>query len=305
MHFRVATNDNRVGVAQAEQVISKLESLGHSCELIKIQNAGASKIKSHFYGEEKVLVQKLQDTVLKNKADIAVYAMKDVIYNQTDISDKVIFPAVLKRESHREVVITRDGEDFLTLKEGAKIGVSSERKSSQLKTSFPYLEMEFISGNTDNKLAKLEEGKVDGIVLSEADTLLLNMQNKVGVVFESDVIMPAFGQGIIGVLCKKDNEEVVNEISKLNDENTKDCFEVEKSVVEYLKVGGQAPVAGYCEYSLGGSLRVVGLVSSKDGKTVIRARKKEKNVSPKILGQHFAEDLQEQGATKLIKKGSI
>lgn len=298
MHLKIATNNNRLGIAQAEKVAGKLKELGHSYELIKVSNVGTSRIKSHFYGEETVLVKKLQETVKKGKADIAVYAMKDVIYNQNSI-DKAVFPAVLKRESHREAVITREGEDFLTFKEGAKIGVSSTRKSTQIKKSFPYLDIEFITGNTDTKIEKLDSKKVDAIILAESDVKLLNMENRIGLVFESDVVMPAFGQGIIGVLCNEENQELISELKKINDVETQNCFEVEKAIVRSLNKKGQAPVAGYCEYSLGGSLRVVGLVASNNGDKVIRARRKEKDIEPKILGEKFAQDLMGQGADKL------
>lgn len=300
MHFRIATDDNRVAISQAQVVASKLEELGHTSELVEIATGRASKLVSYFYGYEKITLRKLQDALLKSKADIAVYAMKDVIYNYNTISG-FTFPAFLKRENHREVVITRKGDDFLTLEPGTKIGVSSVRKGAQIKLAFPYMEPEYFNGTVASKLEKLDKKQVDAVVLSQLDTDLLNLGDRVGVVLESDVIMPAFGQGMIGIQCKKEAKEIIEEIQKLNDKPTQECFEVEQSILESLECKSQSPVAGYCEHSLGGSLRVVAMISSKNGDKVFRSRCKEKGISPKALGKRVAEDLLSQGAKELIK----
>ncbi|MCP4355882.1 MAG: hydroxymethylbilane synthase [Proteobacteria bacterium] len=301
MHFRIATDNTKLAITQANMVAEKLENIGHTFELIEVPTGRASKLASYFYGDEKVVIKKLQDALSKSRADIAVHAMKDIIYNHSIVSD-FTFPAVLKREYHREVVISRENGNFLKLKDGSKIGVSSARKAAQIKRAFPGLHIEYIYGSFESKLERLEKKQVDAIVVSQLDIKLLKIDDRVDVVLESDVLMPAFGQGMIGIECKIGNKDIIDEIQKINDVETHECFKVEQSILQELNCEGQAPVAGYCEYSLGGSLRVVALVSSKDGQNVLRTRLKEKDIAPEIFGQKVAQDLIEKGAVELMNQ---
>jgi hydroxymethylbilane synthase len=186
------------------------------------------------------------------------------------------------------------------LESGSKIGTSSVRRASQIRANFPYLDVVHYRGNVDSRIEKLDNGIVDAIILAQAGVERMGLMDRVDEVLESDVMMPAFGQGIIGVECKADAQDIIEELKKINHQETFDCLEVERAITNGLHGNCHTPMAGYCEFSAGGSLRVVALVSSEDGQTVIRSRFKEKDISPRELGEKVARDLLEQGAKELI-----
>lgn len=304
MHFRIATRKSKLAQIQANMVGAKLEEQGHTYELVLIVSTGDKSQKTNGDlskdGGKGAFIKEVEEAVAKGQADIAVHSMKDVP-SDFDRPEGFVIPAVLERNNHRDVVITRKGETFLMLEKGAKIGTSSVRRASQIKANFPYLEVVHFRGNVDTRIEKLDNGEVDAIILAQAGVELMGLMNRVDEVLESDVMMPAFGQGIIGIECKADAKDIIEELKKINHEDTFKCLTVERSITNALHGDCHTPMAGYAEYSAGGSLRVVALVSSKNGDKVIRSRFKEKSIDPKLLGQRVAKDLLSQGAEKLIK----
>jgi hydroxymethylbilane synthase len=303
MHFRIATRKSKLAQIQANLVGDRLTKEGNTYELVLLTSTGDKSQKTNGDlskdGGKGAFVKEIQDAVAKGEADIAVHSMKDVP-SDFERPEGFVIPAVLERENHRDVIITRKGETFLMLENGSKIGTSSVRRGSQIRANFPYLEVVHYRGNVDSRIEKLDNGIVDAIILAQAGVERMGLMDRVDEVLESDVMMPAFGQGIIGIECKADAEDVIAELKKINHQETFDCLTVERSITNALHGNCHTPMAGYCEFSAGGSLRVVALVSSEDGQKVIRSRFKEKGISPKELGEKVAKDLLEQGAKELI-----
>lgn len=308
MHFRIATRKSKLAQFQANLVGSKLEAIGHTYELVLIISTGDKSQKSNGDlskdGGKGAFIKEVQEAVDRGDADIAVHSMKDVP-SDFERPEGFAIPAVLERENHRDVIITRKNDTFLMLEEGSKIGTSSIRRASQIRANFPYLDVVHYRGNVDSRIQKLDEGVVDAIILAKAGIDRLGLEDRIDEVLESDVMMPAFGQGIIGVECISDADDIIAELKKINHEETFNCLAVERAITNGLQGNCHTPMAGYCEYSAGGSLRVVALVSSKDGQDVIRSRYKEKDVDPVVLGQKVAKDLIRQGAAELIKATSV
>jgi hydroxymethylbilane synthase len=308
MHFRIATRQSKLAQVQANQVGKKLEALGNTYELVLLTSTGDMSQKTNGDlakdGGKGAFIKEIQEAVANGSADIAVHSMKDV---PSDFERPTGFtiPAVLERENHRDVIITRKGDTFLMLPKGSKIGTSSVRRASQIRANFPYLEVVHYRGNVDSRIAKLDDGIVDAIILAQAGIDRLKLSARIDEVLESDVMMPAFGQGIIGIECKDDAVEIIEELKKINHKETFICLTVERAITNALGGNCHTPMAGYCEYSAGGSLRVVALVSSLDGKQVIRSRFKEDDINPKKLGEKVAKDLLSQGAKDLIKICSV
>jgi hydroxymethylbilane synthase len=303
MHFRIATRKSKLAQIQANLVGDRLTKEGNTYELVLLTSTGDKSQKTNGDlskdGGKGAFVKEIQDAVAKGEADIAVHSMKDVP-SDFERPEGFVIPAVLERENHRDVIITRKGETFLMLENGSKIGTSSVRRGSQIRANFPYLEVVHYRGNVDSRIEKLDNGIVDAIILAQAGVERMGLMDRVDEVLESDVMMPAFGQGIIGIECKADAKDVIAELKKINHQETFDCLTVERSITNALHGNCHTPMAGYCEFSAGGSLRVVALVSSEDGQKVIRSRFKEKDISPKELGEKVAKDLLEQGAKELI-----
>lgn len=306
MHFKIATRNSNLGKAQAKLVGQELEKNNNTYEIVPVDIEDISQDKSKKKSSclyqacgKGLFVNKIHEAVKTKQADIAVFSVKDVP-NEKDSSSDFVMPAVLKRNSHRDVVITRKNDTFLMLEKGSKVGVTSVRRASQLTTNFPYFKVVDLVGDVDDRIAKLDNKEVDAVILSKADVKLLGLDDRIDEVLESDIMMPALGQGIISVECLKDNPEVIKELEKINHQETMDCLLVEREIANYLDCNCYSPIAGYCEYSAGGSLRVVALVSSLDGSKIIRSRMKEKDIEPKILGKRVAKHLLEQGAEEII-----
>jgi hydroxymethylbilane synthase len=308
MHFKIATRKSKLAQIQANAVGAKLEEIGHTYELVLIISTGDKSQKTNGDlskdGGKGAFIKEVQEAVARGEADIAVHSMKDVP-SDFERPEGFVIPAVLERENHRDVVITRKNDTFLMLEKGAKIGTSSIRRASQLRATFPYLDVVHFRGNVDSRLEKLDNGDVDAIILAQAGISRLGLDARIDEVLESDIMMPAFGQGIIGIECKADAADIIAELKKINHEETFTCLTVERAITNGLKGNCHTPMAGYCEYSAGGSLRVVALVSSKDGSEIIRSRFKEKNTDPAALGEKVAKDLISQGADELIKETSV
>ena len=308
MHFRIATRKSKLAQIQANLVGSRLENIGHTYELVLLVSTGDKSQKTNGDlskdGGKGAFIKEIQAAVSDGDADIAVHSMKDVP-SDFERPDGFVIPAVLERENHRDVIITRKGDTFLMLEKGSKIGTSSIRRASQIRANFPYLDVVHYRGNVDSRIQKLDDGIVDAIILAKAGIDRLGLENRIDGVLESDVMMPAFAQGIIGIECKSDASEIIKELEKINHVETFKCLTVERAITNALEGSCHTPMAGYCEFSAGGSLRVVALVSSKDGQTVLRARYKEKDISPLELGKKVAKDLLSQGAAELIKETSV
>ena len=304
MHFRIATRKSKLAQIQANQVGKRLEGIGHTYELVLIVSTGDKSQKTNGDlskdGGKGAFIKEVQEAVANGQADIAVHSMKDVP-SDFERPEGFIIPAVLERENHRDVIITRKGDTFLMLESGAKIGTSSVRRASQIRANFPYLNVVHFRGNVDSRIEKLDNKEVDAIILAQAGIERLGLMSRVDEVLESDVMMPAFGQGIIGIECAADAKEIITELEKINHKETFDCLTVERAITNALHGNCHTPMAGYAEFSAGGSLRVVALVSSEDGQKVIRSRFKEKGVDPKTLGEKVAKDLLSQGAKELIE----
>ena len=308
MHFRIATRKSKLAQIQANQVGAELEKIGHSYELVLIISTGDKSQKTNGDlskdGGKGAFIKEVQEAVDRGEADIAVHSMKDVP-SDFERPEGFIIPSVLPRENHRDVIITRKGDTFLMLPKGSKIGTSSVRRASQIRANFPYLEVVHYRGNVDSRIEKLDNKVVDAIILAQAGIDRLGLTARIDEVLESDVMMPAFGQGIIGIECKADATEIIAELEKINHQETFKCLTVERAITNKLHGNCHTPMAGYAEISAGGSLRVVALVSSLDGQTVIRSRFKELDADPQLLGEKVATDLLEQGAADLIKVCSV
>lgn len=147
----------------------------------------------------------------------------------------------------------------------------------------------------------MENGDVDAVVLAKAGLDRLNWAHKINIVFEPDMLLPAIGQGALGIECRADDEEVLALLKEVNDDKTFTCVSAEREMARLLGGNCHTPIAAYCEVTKGGSLRLIGHISSIDGKTLLRTRHKLPYNDPKAVGKAAADDLLAQGAEEIIK----
>ncbi|MFT7144742.1 MAG: hydroxymethylbilane synthase [Alphaproteobacteria bacterium] len=298
--LKIGTRRSRLALAQTEMVRKAIAEVvpDISFEIIEYITTGdkflgdLSKV-----GGKGVFVKEIEDAMLKGEIDLAMHSMKDM---PNKLPEGLVVPAVLARNDIRDAVICAEGQTFEGLKEGSKIGTSSLRRASQLRRNFPHLHVVPVRGNVDTRIAKLKTGEIDAVVLAKAGLDRLGWDDKITLVFEPDMMLPAVGQGAVGIECKADDQELLDILAKVNCEETFTCIEAEREMSLLLGGNCQTPIAGFCEVTKGHNLRFIAHVTSPDGKTIVRARQKMPYDNPKALGKAIADDLLAQGAEAII-----
>ena len=205
-----------------------------------------SDIKLSEIGGKNLFCKEIEENLLENNIDIAVHSLKDM---ESEQHENLMIGAYIKRNDPRDVLICKKISNFNELSKGAKIGSSSRRRELQLKRINKNISVLNIRGNIDTRIQKLEDQKLDAIVLAAAGVKSLNLENKIGLAFDMNEILPAVGQGIIAVQCRKDDEFIKNIIKKINDNETSLCAIAERTMLQ--------TIGGDCETAIGGIAQIV------------------------------------------------
>ena len=205
-----------------------------------------SDIKLSEIGGKNLFCKEIEENLLENNIDIAVHSLKDM---ESEQHENLMIGAYIKRNDPRDVLICKKISNFNELSKGAKIGSSSRRRELQLKRINKNISVLNIRGNIDTRIQKLEDQKLDAIVLAAAGVKSLNLENKIGLAFDMNEILPAVGQGIIAVQCRKDDEFIKNIIKKINDNETSLCAIAERTMLQ--------TIGGDCETAVGGIAQIV------------------------------------------------
>ena len=200
------------------------------------QNIKLSKI-----GGKNLFCKEIEEKLISNDIDIAVHSLKDM---ESVENDKLTIGAYIKRNDFRDVIISNKIKSIADLKDKIVIGSSSRRRELQLKKINQNITVTNIRGNIDTRIQKLEEGKLDGIMLAAAGVKSLKLNNKISILFEAEEVLPAVGQGIIAVQCKKNDEVVKNFLKNINDPETELCAKAERQMLQII--------GGDCETAIGG-----------------------------------------------------
>jgi hydroxymethylbilane synthase len=198
-------------------------------------------IKLSEIGGKNLFCKEIEEKLISNDIDIAVHSLKDM---ESVENDKLTIGAYLKRNDFRDVIISNKIKSLADLKDKIVIGSSSRRRELQLKKINQNITVTNIRGNIDTRVQKLEEGNLDGIMLAAAGVKSLKLNNKISILFEVEEVLPAVGQGIIAVQCKKNDEVVKNFLKNINDPETELCAKAERKMLQ--------TIGGDCETAIGG-----------------------------------------------------
>jgi hydroxymethylbilane synthase len=212
-----------------------------SYKAIKTSGDINQNIKLSEIGGKNLFCKEIEEKLINNDIDIAVHSLKDM---ESVENDKLIIGAYIKRNDFRDVIISDKIKDKEDLKNKIVIGSSSRRRELQLKKINQNITVTNIRGNIDTRIQKLEEGKLDGIMLAAAGVKSLKLNNKISILFEAEEVLPAVGQGIIAVQCKKNDEVVKNFLKNINDPETELCAKAERQMLQII--------GGDCETAIGG-----------------------------------------------------
>jgi hydroxymethylbilane synthase len=228
--------------------------------------------------------------------DLAVHSIKDV---PAVLPPGLEIGAIPRREDPRDVLITRSGEGLDALPFGARVGTSSLRRSAQLKSLRPDLDIQNLRGNLDTRLRKLHEGMYDAILLAAAGMHRMGWEDKISHYLDSNAFIPAIGQGAIGIEHRSVDVEVQQILVLVHDADTAVAVRAERSLLRELEGGCQVPIGGHAVVR-GDDVTLTGLVASLDGRKVFRVTRSAGREDAEALGCEVARVLLDRGARQIL-----
>lgn len=301
-NLRIATRKSNLALHQANYVKYKLINAypNLSIQLIPIITSGDVILNKSLskIGGKRLFVKELELALIQKKADIAVHSMKDV---PISFPPNLGIVAICKRENPLDAFISNHYNSIDNLPFGSIIGTSSMRRQCQIKNLRPDLIIKKIRGNIETRLNKLDQEKYHAIILAVAGLKRLGLQKRIKEIISAEKMLPAVGQGAIGIECSLKNNNLIKLLSILNDNNTFKLIEAERAMNIYLSANCQIPIGGYAilkkKY-----LFLRGLIGSIDGRKIITAEKKGKKNNAKLIGIALAKKLLKKGAQHILSK---
>lgn len=300
MHIRIATRNSALALWQAEEVSRLLRQTHHglSTELIRMTTTGDRLLQKSLatQGGKGLFVKELEHGLLEGQADIAVHSMKDV---PIELPPGLHLPVMLKRENPCDALVSNRYDTLDALPRHAIVGTSSLRRACQLKASLPGLEIKLLRGNVGTRLARLDQGEYDAIILAVAGLKRLGLAKRIRACLAVEELLPAIGQGAIGIECRCDDAVIEPLIQPLNHGDTQVCVSAERAVSQALQGGCQLPIAGFARPDHE-QLALCALVGDPDGTRICRSEGSGNKKDPVRLGRRVAEDLRAQGADQIL-----
>ena len=293
----IATRESPLALWQAHFVEAELKRHhpGIEVKLLGMTSRGDQLLDKPLYkvGGKGLFVKELETALLDERADIAVHSMKDV---PMELPPGLTLGVICEREDSRDALV--GVTSFDDLPEGARLGTSSLRRSCQVMQRRPDLQIGFLRGNVNTRLAKLDAGEFDAIILACAGLKRLGFDDRIGAAIDEDFLLPAGGQGAVGIEYRETDSRVADLLAPLAHEETSRRVIAERTVVRRLDGGCDVPIASFA-VAEGNSLWLRARVGSPDGKTVIVSE--ARGSEPEALGLEVADALIAKGAADILK----
>jgi hydroxymethylbilane synthase len=297
--IRIGTRASALAQWQARWVAGALGAHGHAFELVPITTRGDTVQQSPIaaIGTRGVFTNELQRALLDDRIDVAVHSLKDL---PTEATAGIALAAVPPRESPYDVLVSREGFALSALPKSARIGTGSPRRQTQLWHLRPDFQMNPIRGNVDTRIRKLFEGECDALILAEAGLRRLGLIEHVTEILPPSTMMPAVGQGALGLETRADDLSTRTALAPLDDSATRAAVTAERSLLAAIGGGCLAPVGAWARVD-GGRLVLDGVVLSPDGQQRLAAKDFGAFGEAHELGARLASQLLAQGARELIQ----
>ncbi|MEW6983876.1 hydroxymethylbilane synthase [Colwelliaceae bacterium 6471] len=304
---RIATRKSALALWQAEYVKAQLEHFHAdvNVELVPMTTKGDIILDTPLakVGGKGLFVKELEVAMLENRADIAVHSMKDV---PVDFPEGLGLEVICPREDPRDAFVSNTIKCFAELPQGAIVGTSSLRRQCQIKALRPDLDIRDLRGNVNTRLKKLDNGEYDAIILAAAGLIRLEMPERIQEFIEPEIMLPANGQGAVGIECRTNDETIKALLAPLEDKPTRIRVLAERAMNKALEGGCQVPIGSYAvlvNSSDGGEqeIHLRGLVGATDGSIILHAEISGKTSAAESLGTALAQQLLEQGADAILK----
>ena len=298
---RIGTRGSKLAIWQANWVAQQLAVRGVPSELVTISTRGDQQPEGSVaaFGIDGVFTKELQKALLDGRIDVAVHSLKDL---PTDPVEGLILAAVPTRESPFDVLVSRAGQRFDQLPIGASLGTGSLRRRAQLLHARPDLKFSELRGNIDTRLRKLRDGQVDALVLAEAGLKRLSWAAEITEVFTPELILPAVGQGALGIEVRSGDQTCRELFSQVDDPATHQSVVAERTLLASLRGGCLAPIGAWGRVEVDGRLHLSACVLSGDGSSRLFADRFGNVADAVDIGRKVAESLLADGATELIEQ---
>ena len=299
--IRIATRKSALALWQAEYVKARLEQAhpGLVVTLVPMVSRGDKLLDSPLskIGGKGLFVKELETALLENEADIAVHSMKDV---PMDFPEGLGLFCICEREDPRDAFVSNTFASLDDLPQGSIVGTSSLRRQAQLLTRRPDLEIRFLRGNVNTRLAKLDAGAYDAIILAAAGLIRLGFEDRITSAISIEDSLPAGGQGAVGIECRSVDTEIHALLAPLHHADTAVRVTAERALNKHLNGGCQVPIACYAVLE-GEQIWLRGLVGEPSGGLLLSAQARGPQSAAAELGVQVAEDLLAQGAGAILQ----
>ena len=302
LKIRIATRKSPLALWQANFVKQQLlnNHNGLTVELIPMVTQGDILLDSPLskIGGKGLFVKQLEQAILNNEADIAVHSIKDI---PAQLPQGLILATICRRDEVRDAFISNKYTNLDQLPYGTIIGTSSLRRQCQLRAKYPHIQIKDLRGNVSTRLEKLDDHKYDAIILAAVGLKRLALDGRIKQYIDTDLILPAVGQGAVGIEARSDDKEMLNLLAPLNDRDSCICIQAERAMNQQLQGGCQIPIACYSQIN-DGILSLQGLVGRTDGSQIIKSKIQGSTAQAQQLGCKLAEQLLKYGAKEILQE---
>ncbi|MBG98892.1 MAG: hydroxymethylbilane synthase [Solibacterales bacterium] len=295
----IGTRGSKLALWQARWVQKQLNTLGIKASITVIKTTGdrITDVGLSALGAQSsskgIFIKEIEEALLDGKIDLAVHSLKDI---PTEIDTRLSISVIPKRADPRDVLV---GRSLNKLCHGDRVGTSSLRRAAQMKHLRPDVEILEIRGNVDTRLKKLDDNQYDSILLAAAGLHRLDLESRIADILESDVMIPAVGQGALAIETRSDSDELLALLRPIHDTETEKMVTAERALLAAFGGGCHVPLGAHAVLK-NNILTLNAVAVSPDGKLVIRARRSSKPSQAQSLGQKTAEQLLSRGARKII-----
>ena len=300
--LRIGTRKSPLALWQAEHVRARLAAAhpGLTIELVSMTTEGDRILDAPLatVGGKGLFLKELEQALLDGRADIAVHSLKDVTVT---LPAGLHIPVIGEREDPRDAFVSNSFASLADLPAGARVGTSSLRRTCQLRALYPHIEVISLRGNVNSRLAKLDAGQFDAIILACAGLKRLGLAERIRVELTPEILLPAVGQGAICIECRVGDSDVERLIAPLHHPATAVRIAAERALNARLEGGCQVPIAAYAELS-DDLLQLRALVGEPDGSRLIRGEIQGEARRAEALGETLADELLQRGARAILDK---
>ncbi|HBV03711.1 MAG TPA: hydroxymethylbilane synthase [Staphylococcus sp.] len=297
----VGSRRSKLAMTQSRQFIDKLKEKfpDLDIEIKEIVTKGDKIIDVQLskVGGKGLFVKEIQQALFDREIDFAIHSLKDV---PSVLPDGLTLGCIPPREIPFDAYVANNHVKLSDLKPGSIVGTSSLRRGAQILAKYPHLEIKWIRGNIDTRLEKLRTEDFDAIILAAAGLKRMGWGDDIVTEYlREDTMMPAIGQGALGIECRSDDKELLDILNAVHDEEVKTCVTSERTFLSEMDGSCKVPIAGYATKE-GNEITFTGLIMSPDGKE--RYESTKVGTDPVEIGKEVSDELKAQGVYEIIRK---